>query len=629
MTPAPRAEGRGALGVVLLVHADFGRAEELIRHWARAGCPVVVHVDVAVPRPAHDAFRARLEDLPAVLFSPRHRCEWGTWGIVAATQGSCELMLARFPDVRHVFLASGSCLPLRPVAALQAYLAARPGTDLIESVTTADVPWTVGGLSDERFTLRFPFSFRRRRRLFDGYVRLQRRWGMRRRLPPGIAPHMGSQWWCLTRATLQAILGDPDRPALDRYFRRVWIPDESYFQTLARRHGARIESRSLTLSKFDFAGKPHVFYDDHLQLLRRSDCFVARKIWPGADRLYRAFLQDGEGAAGEPQPAKIDRVLARALDRRTRGRPGLWMQSRFPTNGGENGVTAAPYSVFEGFAELFEDWEGWLARATGARVHGHLFAPGGAEFEGRGETFAGAQSRAPALRDYAAQAFLTNLLWNTRGRRQIFQFGPRDNQAVSWDLAKDPNAQVSVVSGAWAVPLWREGRPLAEVRGEAARLQKREAEHLNALRSRWARARVRIWTLAEFVEDPRDALLAVLDEMGPVEGRAEGMAGGPRAGEARAAEARAAETGAAETGAGEAPRLPPLADLAGFGRFLQDLRNQGMHPYLMGDFPADPAPAAIPAGPATPFVPAGPAEPAARDPAEAPARPPRRPYLVR
>ena len=59
-----------------------------------------------------------------------------------------------------------------------------------------------------------------------------------------------------------------------------------------RLHAARVESRSLTLSKFDFQGKPHIFYDDHLQLLRRSDCFVARKIWPRANLLYNTFLTD-------------------------------------------------------------------------------------------------------------------------------------------------------------------------------------------------------------------------------------------------------------------------------------------------------------------------------------------------
>ena len=30
-----------------------------------------------------------------------------------------------------------------------------------------------------------------------------------------------------------------------------------------------------------------------------------------------------------------------------------------------------------------------------------------------------------------------------------------------------------------------------------------------------------------------------------------------------------------------------MADLTGFGQFLQNLKNQGMHPYLMGDFPVE------------------------------------------
>ena len=160
-------------------------------------------------------------------------------------------------------LPPASCLPLRPVSELVDYLARHPQTDFIESVTTEDVDWTVGGLDLERFTLRFPFSWRRHRRLFDGYVRLQRRLGFRRRIPAGLVPHLGSQWWCLTRRTLSAILDDPNRAAIDRYFRRVWIPDEAYFQTLVRTWSVRVESRSLTLSKFDFSGQA-------AYLLRRS-----------------------------------------------------------------------------------------------------------------------------------------------------------------------------------------------------------------------------------------------------------------------------------------------------------------------------------------------------------------------
>ena len=299
------------VGIVMLVHTALDRAEQVARHWTAGGCPVVIHVDGNVSQKSYRAFAASLAENPMIRFSKRHRCEWGTWGIVAASQSASELMMADFADVRHVYLASGSCLPLRPVQELIDYLAARPRTDFIESATTADVPWTVGGLDAERFTLRFPFSWKRHRQLFDSYVELQRKLGMRRRIPTGLVPHMGSQWWCLTRQTLSAILEDPERPTYDSYFKKVWIPDESYYQTLARQYSTNIESRSLTLSKFDFQGKPHIFYDDHLQLLRRSDCFVARKIWPRADRLYQAFLTDQAGAMKktEPNPGKIDRIF--------------------------------------------------------------------------------------------------------------------------------------------------------------------------------------------------------------------------------------------------------------------------------------------------------------------------------
>ena len=115
----------------MLVHTALNRAEQVARHWAAAGCPVVIHADANVPRRVNRAFRKSLADVESVRFSGRHRCEWGTWGIVAATQEACELMLRDFPEVTHVYLASGSCMPLRPVQELREYLAARPRTDFI------------------------------------------------------------------------------------------------------------------------------------------------------------------------------------------------------------------------------------------------------------------------------------------------------------------------------------------------------------------------------------------------------------------------------------------------------------------------------------------------------------------
>jgi hypothetical protein len=552
-----------SVGFIMMCHTALDRAAQVARHWAESGAPVVIHVDSQVSAPDYARLTRAVADLDTISFSPRFRCGWGTWSLVAASQAAAEQMLARHAEVRHVYLASGSCLSLRPVAELVDYLDAHPWTDFIESVTTADVGWTVGGLDAERFTLRFPFSWKTQRHLFDRYTALQRRVGFRRRIPEGLVPHLGSQWWCLTRQTLSAILTDPDRPTYDRYFKKVWIPDESYFQTLVRLYATNIESRSLTLSKFDFQGKPHIFYDDHLQLLRRSDCFVARKIWPRADRLYHTFLRPSpsEEPRAEPNPAKIDRLFSKAVERRTKGRPGLYMQSRFPQQDRENGKTSAPYSVFQGFSDLFENFEGWLSKAVGARVHGHLFGPDGAEFTGGEQVFNGGLISDPVLRDYNPKAFLTNVIWNSRGERQCFMYGPRDTQNINWLMATDPNAQISVITGAWAVPLFRANENFATIRREAARLQKVELDQLGILRSMYVKARVRIWTMADFIDNPMEPLQTIIDEISPRATR-------------RLTEA------------------PKMMDLSGFGQFLQNLKNQGMQPRLMGDFPTgdDPRP---------------------------------------
>ena len=33
------------VGVIMLVHTALGRAVQVARHWARAGCPLVIHAD--------------------------------------------------------------------------------------------------------------------------------------------------------------------------------------------------------------------------------------------------------------------------------------------------------------------------------------------------------------------------------------------------------------------------------------------------------------------------------------------------------------------------------------------------------------------------------------------------------
>ncbi len=544
------------VGFVLLAHDNLNRVADVAGYWAHRNSPVVIHVDARCDDGAYADLQEGLKDFENIRFVTRRACDWGRFSIVEATLDAVGLLLAEFAGVGHVFLTSGSCLPLRPIEDLNAYLDVRPGTDFIESVTTQEVTWTVGGLDLERFTLRFPFSWKKHRKIFDRHVDLQRRLGVSRKIPDGVQPHLGSQWWCLTRQTLSAILTDPDRPRYDRYFRKVWIPDEAYFQSLVRKHSNTIESRSLTLSRFDHQGKPHVFYDDHMQLLQRSECFVARKIWPNANLLYRQFLGGDlkQLARIEPNPRKLDKVFAGASQKTVKGRDGLQMQSRFPKAHLWNlPRTCAGYSIYEGFSDLFFNFESWLEKRTNTRVHGHLFNRTVVEFSGNAEVYNGCISNSAKLRDYNPEMFLANLIWNTQGERQSFQFGPADNQSIGGFVGGDPNASFNIITGAWAVPLFHSHMNFARVRRVAARYQAIEASHVDWLRRHEVRAQVKIWTLAEFVETPMVILQSILDGIDPGASR-------------------------------KLTEVPKMADLTGFGQFVQKLRNEGMNPHSVGDF---------------------------------------------
>lgn len=544
---------RGAvrLGVVLMCHDEPGLAARMARIWIAGGARVAIHADTRMTDADLARLRAGLPGGGDVILTPRRRCSWGSFTLVRATQDAATALLERFSDTTHVFLASGACLPLRPVADLLAHLAADPGCDHIESTSIRDTPWTVGGLGEERLTLFFPFDFRRQRPLFDRFTALQRRWGVRRRVPAGLVPHFGSQWWCLTAQTLRSILDDPRRAEFDRFFRHSWIPDESYFQTLVRRHSIRIESWSLTLSRFDHDGRPHLFYDDHIPLLAGSRCFVARKIWPGAARLLAHFpaQDDGQARADPPQPGRAMQAIAHAARRRTRGRPGLYMQSRFPRAEYENGKTAAPYAVLAGPGDMFPGLESWLGAHLDCDVHGHLFAPEGAEFAHRPPVGPGALSPSARVRDHDPRGWLAALIRIT-DRMQVFQFGPRDSQALIWFMASDPNARLLVVPGAWALPLSQAAMPLARQRRAFADLQRTEAGFLRALDSPSARARVIRHDLGDVLARPA----AILDDfLRSIDANWDG-----------------------------GTALPPLRNPAGLDGFLRRMRNAGVPARLPG-----------------------------------------------
>lgn len=294
------------IAFLLLCHKEPEAVIVQVRALVAAGDRVVLHHDANAPAIDHARLRAALAPLPGVVFADRrHACGWGDWSLVAATLTLLRTALRAFPGATHFYLLSGDCRPIKSAAHVHAALAADPA-DHIESVDFFTSGWIRTGMREERLVYRHYVNERRHPRLFYAALEVQRRLGLQRRLPKGLKVMIGSQWWCLRRATVEAVLAFLDRRRdVLRFFRRSWIPDETLFQTLVRHlvPAAEIRGRSPTFLLFTDYGMPVTFHDDHEPMLLAEDRFFARKIGPGArglrarlDALWASGRRDFAGA---------------------------------------------------------------------------------------------------------------------------------------------------------------------------------------------------------------------------------------------------------------------------------------------------------------------------------------------
>lgn len=447
-----------SLGVVILAHDQPERTGQLAAHLAAQGCAVVIHLDVRASAAAMDKLKAVVGSTERVAYAPRRRCEWGMFSLVEACLDSLRLMFERWPEVTHVCQLSGSCLPIKPIDALQKHLADHRGVDFIEAVPVADDPWVVGGLSIERFTLYHPLSWKRRRWLFDRSVDVQRKLGIKRKMPGQLVPHIGSQWWCLTRETLDRILADPGLPDYCRFFKTTWIPDETFFQTLVARHATKMIKTSLTFVQFDPRGRPHVLFDDHAEELKHVPAFFARKAWAGADRLYDTFLdlELGRKLPTLANPLPFEQRFREAHMRHRSGRRGLISQGRHPGSRMDRPFdTARAYVVFDGPEALLPQLNADLGAKRGVIAHGRLFAPGHVPFSGGAPRFAGNLSATPEIRDYMRTHFLAKLIWAERDSLQSFHHVLGRHGDIDDFMLSDPMAHIVWVEDAWLLRLYQ------------------------------------------------------------------------------------------------------------------------------------------------------------------------------
>ena len=318
------------IAYILLCHKDpagiIAQAERL----TAAGDCIAIHFDASSSQADFDQLRMALVGNPLVVFAKRRiRCGWGEWSLVEATLLALRAAVAAFPRATHFYMLSGDCMPVKTAEYAHDVLG-RQDVDYIESFDFFRSDWIKTGIREERLIYRHWFNERSSKTWFYRSLAWQKRLGLERKIPADLVMQIGSQWWCLRRRTVEALL-DFIRRRRDvmRFFRTTWIPDETFFQTLVHHivPENEIRTRTLTFLLFTDYGMPVVFYNDHYDLLLSQDYLFARKVSPEATDL-RARLGDLYAQKGKTfQISDEGRSLFRFLS--ARGRVGRRYAQRF------------------------------------------------------------------------------------------------------------------------------------------------------------------------------------------------------------------------------------------------------------------------------------------------------------
>ncbi|MEI2689494.1 MAG: beta-1,6-N-acetylglucosaminyltransferase [Anaerolineae bacterium] len=296
--PAPSNPTEVNIAYLILAHRC---PEQLARLIGRLDTPrgrFFVHID---RRADLTPFRNACRDLPAgkMHWVSRVAAPWGGFGLVQAAINGLSAIAAEPTPADFVVLLSGQDYPIQSNPAIASYLHSNLGKSIVTHTPMPVWHWPMWGPTGGMEKIeRYWFWFRGWLRVYPplsppGSTKerlLNRLFGLRfrlpRRLPAGMHPYAGSQWWCLAWPAVQYVLQFiRQQRQFVNFYRYTRLPDEMFFQTILMNAKDpqikdNIVNGSLTYADWDRPDPPWpaVFKSEDIDQLATAWGLFARKF---------------------------------------------------------------------------------------------------------------------------------------------------------------------------------------------------------------------------------------------------------------------------------------------------------------------------------------------------------------
>lgn len=266
---------------IILAHRLPQQLARLITRLKYTQDSLLLHIDARSPLAPFEQALQPLGRSHVPVPLPRTKCRWGGFGLVEASLTGIRNALAVRPRPDYLCLLSGQDYPLATRERMEARLGGSDGAAFLEHFSLPREGFTDGGGLDrlERF-----------------YLRPSRRWSFpnrfvplvpRRRLPAGLLPYAGTQFWFLPADIAQDVLDAVNAdPQIIRFFRHSFVPDESFFQmlVLSGPHRDRVVNDDLRYVEHEAGERhPRLLTVDSFDSLAASADLFARKFDAGTD----------------------------------------------------------------------------------------------------------------------------------------------------------------------------------------------------------------------------------------------------------------------------------------------------------------------------------------------------------
>jgi len=243
------------IAYLFLVHDYPDQVKKLVRALYSDDDVFILHID---SQSDIEKFECLFQEYNNVIFlEERVKSYWGSFGLVQATLNGLKCIQA-IPDIGRIVVLSGQDYPIKSLSYIKDYLSKHRHDIFIEC---RKVPWEVwdgGGLE------RFP-QYSNISTIMDIYA--------------------GSQWFSIPFKIISLIFEFLEtNPLFIRYYEKVHVPDESFFQTLLMncdesQINNHIAGSNLHLISWGKQGNhPNTLTNDDLLTIINSEKLFARKF---------------------------------------------------------------------------------------------------------------------------------------------------------------------------------------------------------------------------------------------------------------------------------------------------------------------------------------------------------------